>query len=703
MIKVSIIIPIYNVEKYIEDCIRSVLQQTLQEIEIICVNDGTKDNSMSIVEKYKEQDNRIIIVNKDNGGLSSARNAGLDCANGEYVYFLDSDDMIADNMLENLYQEASKENLDNIYFDAEAIYESPEVEKKYPQYKTYYCRPGIFTDVQSGPELFARMENFKCYRPSACLQMPKRSLLTENQIRFKEGIIHEDQLFTAQVILLSNKAKHVAIPYYKRRVRNESIMTTEQEFRSSYGYYVCLKEYQEFLKHFDFHNLNVIKAVRRRLQILQNLALSEIHKTTYQELKQEIQQYPLDVQFGYEMNVIRLLQERQNQWDKQKKLNKEIKDIKKSTTFRLGRFLLLAPRKCISLIRSVSDKGFICTCYAMKRKLTKERREQSPNRVCISIIIPMYNAEKYVRCCLNQLRVQTLESIEIICVNDGSTDGTADILDEYVAMDRRIKAIHQDNQGAGIARNKGLEVAQGEYLLFLDVDDVFDKKLCEDAYYKAKYDMADIVLFGANRLNMQTAEQESMGWVLKEQMLPKKIPFSVKNLGDKIYQVTTACPWSKLFRAEFVRQQQLQFQNTKNANDVFFVRTALATAKRITVLHKKKYITYRYNDGSNIQSGKSKAPIEFYKAFKALKEELLRRGIYKKVEQSYVNMVLKESLFNLRTTGNDAAKQLIQDTLWNEGFFFFEFSKYDESYFYDKKEYAEYQEFLQQRKDIESM
>lgn len=700
MVKVSVIIPIYNVEKYIEDCICSVLKQTLREIEIICVNDGTKDNSMSIVDKYKEQDDRIIIVNKENGGLSSARNAGLDCATGEYVYFLDSDDMIADNMLESLYNLASKDDLDNIYFDAEAIYESSEVEKQYPQYKTYYCRPGIFAEVQSGPELFARMENFKYYRPSACLQMPKRSLLDKNNIRFKEGIIHEDQLFSIQVILLSERAKHIAIPYYMRRVRSESIMTSEQEFRSSYGYYICLKEYQEFLKQFNFQYPDVIKAVRRRLQILQNLAVSEIHKLSCQELKKEIQEYPLDIQFGYELYVIRVLQERQSQQDKQKKLKKEIKDVKKSTTFRIGRLLLLAPRKCVALMRNVSEKGISCTWYAIKRRLTKERRELSPNKICVSIIIPIYNAEKYLRGCLNQLRVQTLESIEIICVNDGSTDETKAILDEYAVKDSRIKVIHQDNQGAGIARNKGLEIAQGEYLLFLDADDIFDKKLCEDAYYKAKYDMADVVLFGANRLNMQTAEQESMGWVLKEQMLPKKMPFSIKDYGDKIYQVTTACPWSKMFRAEFVRQQQLQFQNTKNANDVFFVRTALATAKRITVLRKKKYITYRYNDGSNIQSGKNKAPIEFYKAFKALKEELLRRGIYKKVEQSYVNMVMKESLFNLRTVSDEAAKQVICDTLWNEGFSFFEFSKYDKSYFYDKKEYAEYQELLQQRTDL---
>ncbi len=693
MIKVSIIIPIYNVEQYIEECLCSVLRQTLKEIEIICVNDGTKDASMSVVEKYKSHDDRIVIVNKDNGGLSSARNAGLEYARGEYVYFLDSDDMIADNMLQKLYDEATEFDLDNIYFDAEAIYESVEVEKNYPQYKTYYCRPGIFSEVQSGPELFARMENFKAYRPSACLQMPKRSLLEANNIRFKEGIIHEDQLFSIQVILLSKKVKHVAHPYYKRRVRSESIMTSEQEFRSSYGYYVCLREYQEFIKQFCFKDPYVVKAIRRRLEILHDLTISEIHKLTYQDLEREIQQYPLDVQFEYEVYVGRLLQERQNQQNQQNKLKKEIRSVKQSTTFRVGKKILWVPRKCKAFVKNVANKGFCCTWNRVKRSFVKEQYDLSVDRVCVSIIIPMYNVEKYLRGCLNQLRVQSLSNIEIICVNDGSTDGTQVILDEFVSKDSRIKVIHQENQGAGAARNRGLEIAQGEYLLFLDADDIYGKKLCEDAYYKAKCDMADVVLFGANRLNMQTAEQENMGWVLKSNMIPKNKIVSIKNMGDKIYQVTTACPWSKLFRADFVRQQHLQFQNTKNANDVFFVRMALATAKRMTVLDKK-YITYRYNDGDNIQSGKDKAPTEFYKAFKALKEELMKRDIYKKVERSYVNMVLKESLFNLRTAGTEEAKQVIKDTLRNEGFSFFEFEKYDEDFFYDKKEYAEYRKLL---------
>ena len=118
-VKVSVIIPVYNVEKYIEQCIKSVVNQTLKEIEIIIVNDGTKDNSIKKIEKYLS-DPRIVLINKENGGLSSARNAGMKVAKGEYISFIDSDDFIELTMLEDLYNNSEKAEIvfsDIIFYD----------------------------------------------------------------------------------------------------------------------------------------------------------------------------------------------------------------------------------------------------------------------------------------------------------------------------------------------------------------------------------------------------------------------------------------------------------------------------------------------------------------------------------------------------------------------------------------------------------
>lgn len=125
-IKVSIIVPVYNVEDYIEECIDSIVNQTLKEIEIIIVNDGTKDNSIKKIEKYLS-DPRVVLINKENGGLSSARNAGLKLAKGEYISFIDSDDFIELTMLEDLYNNSEDSE---IVFSDIILYNNITKEKK---------------------------------------------------------------------------------------------------------------------------------------------------------------------------------------------------------------------------------------------------------------------------------------------------------------------------------------------------------------------------------------------------------------------------------------------------------------------------------------------------------------------------------------------------------------------------------------------
>lgn len=122
-IKISIMVPVYNTDKYLDKCLSSIINQSLNEIEIICVNDGSTDNSLEILEKFQRKDRRIIIVNKKNGGLTSARNAALKIARGEYCLNIDSDDWIKEGYLESVYTKAKKENLDVIITDIVYCYE----------------------------------------------------------------------------------------------------------------------------------------------------------------------------------------------------------------------------------------------------------------------------------------------------------------------------------------------------------------------------------------------------------------------------------------------------------------------------------------------------------------------------------------------------------------------------------------------------
>ena len=128
MKNISVIIPVYNVEKYLSDCLESVIQQSMREIEIICVNDGSTDNSYNILSEYADRDSRILIMNKENGGLSAARNTGYKKASGKYILFLDSDDYLSSpDVLDLLYKKAEKEEVDQLYFDAEVIFENENI------------------------------------------------------------------------------------------------------------------------------------------------------------------------------------------------------------------------------------------------------------------------------------------------------------------------------------------------------------------------------------------------------------------------------------------------------------------------------------------------------------------------------------------------------------------------------------------------
>ena len=211
MPKVSVIVPIYNVEKYLEKCINSLLSQTLEDIQIILVNDGSKDNSGNIAREYeKNNKNRIIYVEKENGGLSDARNYGLKYATGDFVAFLDSDDYIEKNAYEEMYNKAIEENAD--YVECDFIWEFPNkirVDKQYP-YKN-------------------KKEMLSFVRVVAWNKLIKRQLITDNNLEFPKGLRYEDVEFTYKLIPFINKFTYVDKPFIHYVQREGSIANVQNE------------------------------------------------------------------------------------------------------------------------------------------------------------------------------------------------------------------------------------------------------------------------------------------------------------------------------------------------------------------------------------------------------------------------------------------------------------------------------------------
>lgn len=238
--KVSIIIPVYNTEEYLKDCLESVINQTLDNIEIICVNDGSSDNSLRILEEYALKDKRIKLISQKNCGLSKSRNVGIELAQGEYIYYLDSDDYIKLDCMQKLYEIAHKDNLDVLLFEGEVLYNSIyEDNKMYKnQFNFNYNRKNNYKGVFEGKELLIRLINNKDYFQPVWLQLAKREFIIENKLRFYEGILHEDVLYTLSVMMQARQAACIKYSAYVRRVRPFSIMTnthtTFLEFYSSF-------------------------------------------------------------------------------------------------------------------------------------------------------------------------------------------------------------------------------------------------------------------------------------------------------------------------------------------------------------------------------------------------------------------------------------------------------------------------------------
>jgi len=236
---VSVIVPVYNVEKYLKECLNSLTNQTLKQIEIVCVNDGSPDNSLGIIEDYAQKDNRITVVSRKNGGLSAARNSGIENAKGKYIYFLDSDDFITENALEKLYTLSEKENLDILYFGVENYFENEELKKHDIKEDTYYVRKQYFDIAVSGDVLFERFlaeDMFICCVP---FQFIRKDFLVESGITFKEGMLHEDELFSPQLILEAERTMVIEDKLYMRRIREDSIMTTAPTHRNFIGYFIA--------------------------------------------------------------------------------------------------------------------------------------------------------------------------------------------------------------------------------------------------------------------------------------------------------------------------------------------------------------------------------------------------------------------------------------------------------------------------------
>lgn len=239
-------------------------------------------------------------------------------------------------------------------------------------------------------------------------------------------------------------------------------------------------------------------------------------------------------------------------------------------------------KKAVKKVSKAKLKSNIITVPSADNNITTTAeivvRNKASRKPKVSVIMPVYNVEKYLRQCMDSVVNQTLRDIEIICVDDGSTDGSLEILMEYAAHDSRITVLRQQNMRAGAARNAGLAIARGEYLSFLDSDDFFEPNMLQLLVAKITETRSDIVMCDCFLYNDAERRDECVEWTLRSELV--KRTFSCVNLPNDIFTLSNCWVWNRLYKHSFIKNNNIRFQNLGVANDTYFSCIATASAKK---------------------------------------------------------------------------------------------------------------------------
>ncbi len=279
--------------------------------------------------------------------------------------------------------------------------------------------------------------------------------------------------------------------------------------------------------------------------------------------------------------------------------------------------------------------------------------------VNISVVVPVYNVGDVLRNTLDSIVNQTFEDIEIICVDDGSTDNSYEILKEYQLNDNRFIILQQVHQNAGAARNLGLRKATGKYIYFLDSDDYFKPNMFQEMYDAAEKHQADIVVCNAERHYENGAiDLKSVPFVYSNTPIEK--PFSWKDFPQDIFKMLSPAPWNKLYLRELIVENNLEFQSIECFNDTSFAYAIRVLARRIVYLDNV-YINYRKQRKGSITSTYSKYVINIIKCYMLTRDLLNSYGVYNNLKLPLTKIFRAHVQALVPKLNNEQYEKFVQD------------------------------------------
>ena len=496
--KVSVIVPVYNVSEYLGQCLDTILLQTLQDIEVICVDDGSTDDSLSILQTYAMFDERMKVIHQENAGPGAARNRGLKEATGEFICFMNAVDFYPENDVLQLLYEKSKEFSLDVCGGELALFDPscPRLVQEFGESSGFVFEEDKIIEYP-----------FYQFDEGVGRFIFNREFLLKNHLSFKDYVYGFETCFVVSALHAAKKFYGVhRVVYAQKTGIDFQIRWTKEKIEN---YCVALVD---------------------------NLKVAYDH--SYYKLK--------DICLN---KLISVLSNHKKYLTSEKMLN-----ILRKTSFLYG-------------------------------KQTEK----------VSIIIPVYNREKYLRACLNSALNQTLEDVEIICVDDGSTDNSLQILNEYAEKDKRILIITGEHKGAGVARNRAFEKANGEYILYLDSDDTIIPETAEYLYLYAKLHTLDIVPFAAKSYHEKTGEFYDEPYTTFS-CLPKNYsPVLNARMARSFLPQMAVSAALTFYNRKFLENNNIFWSNL-NYEDTLFFTESILNAHRFGILENQFYIRTMHSD-----------------------------------------------------------------------------------------------------------
>lgn len=672
--KVSVIVPVYNNEKYVVPCMRSLLAQTLEDIEIICINDGSTDRSSEILHGFAEQDGRVVVIDKENGGYGVGINRGLDEAHGKYVTILESDDFADLDMLEQLYAYAEAFELDvvraNFY-----LYWSSRIKKDVALtlFGPYEC------DRVIDP---SRREDQHCFyaQPALWSALYRTDFIRSNKLRLLEtpGAAYQDTAFNFKIWACARRVMFVYKPFVHYRQDNEASSINDK----TKVYNICL-EYHEI----DRWLTEERPELRESLAPVMWKMMCDAYTWNAGRVADE---YKLDFVKRYGEELAKA--EAAGEVDESLFAPGQYAMVHKTITDPEGYIgfitrgddpdhgLALMARKVATAGQVLSQRGAHDLMQLVKDKLTSSEYEptmvdeadaamivtRAPHLVreaCaepkVSVVLPVYNTASVLAETMDSILSQTLQDFELICVNDGSTDDSLEMLRSYAAKDARVKVFSQANAGAAAARNAGLAHVSAPYTMILDSDDVFDFRMFEHLYERAERTEADVVVCKSCEYDDVANTSAPMDWALKVGKLPKDDAFTPQQAAGQLFEAFMGWPWDRIYRTDLIRANNLRFPELANSEDALFVYEALLRSARLAIL-PEVLIRHRMSRAGSVSNSRAKNPECFYEVTCLIKDVLRADAqTYALYEKSFLNWAFDYALWNVSSLPEGEARTMV--------------------------------------------